>query len=304
MTQLSLPAADGGLVADRIVGYVAAVPRIVGARLAVPLAVIPLAATLSLVVPEASAADDGCRPTPDGISCSFSGSIRSGGTRPAPGGQPPLRYLATSGGSCWYWARHGPGLDSWNSANDQAIILTRLRLPRCRGRTVPATPSDASARAWQVFRSFPLDAPHFRLSPAVGITNLPTRLHLAEPRGFRHGETLPDGRHLEVVAQATAVWVDWGDGSPPSGGAPAVMAGDPGSARHTYALKTCPPEYRSEHLDGPKCHPSLEDYAVVVVLQWEGRYRTGGAWQALGSIDRSHGVGYDVDEVLGVLVEP
>ncbi len=296
---------NGGLEIDRTFEYGAVVPRILGARLAVPLVAIPVL-VIAAAAPAVggTAAADGCRPTPDGISCSFGGSIGSSSARPVPGNQPPLRYLATTGGACWYWSRHRPGLDSWDSANDQAIILTRLHLPRCRRRTAPAVVIDASARAWRIFRSFPLDAPSFRLSPDVGITNLPARLHLEPPGALAHRETLPDGRRLEVAAQVTAVWIDWSDGSPPTGVPAASAIGDPGTVRHSYALKTCPAEYRSEHLDGPKCHPELERYPVVVTFEWTGRYRTGGTWLLLGTIDRTGILPYDVDEVLGVLIAP
>lgn len=278
-------------------------PRSVGARLAVPLLIVIVAATLMALVRNASAAIDGCRPSPTGIVCGYRGTttsttIRRGTTLP------PLRYLATSGGVCWYWSRYPPGLDSWDSANDQAIILTRFHLPECRGRSNPPPVVISSERAWEIFRAFPLDPPAFRLTPATGVTNLPSRLHLHPSRTFTHTERLPDGRTLRVEAEVAMVWVVWGDGTPIQGMAPPGPFGDPGALRHTYALKTCTPAYRTGHLDGPKCHPTLERYPITVTFEWRGRYRTGRDWLAIGSIDRSTQRRYDVDEIVGVLVTP
>jgi hypothetical protein len=214
-----------------------------------------------------------------------------------------LRYLATQSGRCWFWSRHPPGFDSWDSAYDQPIIFTRWRLPECRGRPAPAVVVvvDASKRAWAVFRAFPLDPPAFHLTPVTGITNLPSRLHLEPPRRFRHSETLPDGRRLEVEATVETVWTEWSDGTPSVGYRVATAVGDPGAVRHTYRLKTCSADYRISHLDGPKCHPSLDRYPVTITYRWSARYRAGGDWVGLGSIDRPGSTRYDVDEGLGIL---
>jgi len=139
------------------------------------------------------------------------------------------------------------------------------------------------------------------MSPTVGITNLPSRLHLDPPRTFTHSERLPDGRRLDVNARVATVWIQWSDGSPTLGSGLSAAVGDPGAVRHTYALKSCPPSYRSSHLDGPKCHPIHERYPITVTFEWKAQYRAGGSWIGLGSIDRATTRRYDVDEVLGVL---
>ncbi|NIR36737.1 MAG: hypothetical protein GWN07_12265, partial [Actinobacteria bacterium] len=96
-------------------------------------------------------------------------------------------------GSCWYWSRYGPGLDSWDPANDQAIIFTRARLPECPGDPVSQGP-DITAFAWEVFRSFPLQRPVISLRPwPAGITGLPTVLRVDDPVPLEHHEPLPDG---------------------------------------------------------------------------------------------------------------
>ena len=302
-----------GLERPDAAAYGVTVLRSYGARLAVPLLLATIVILVALDIAQSLRADatDGCRPTPTGIDCSYSGSTSTDADSNEPGvgtsaqtPPPPLRYLATSGDRCWYWSRYPPGFDSWDSAYDQSIIFTRWRLPECTGRSSPPAPAvviDASAWAWAVFRSFPLDKPRFRLSPETGITNLAARLHLDRPNTFAHGETLPDGRRLEVQAWVHTIWVEWSDGTPSSGHSPGLAVGDPGAIRHTYRLKTCPLEYRTSHLDGPKCHPVHDRYPVTITLDWTARYRAGDAWQQLGSIDRTAVIRYDVDEVLGVL---
>ena len=82
-----------------------------------------------------------------------------------PGQPPPLRYLQVAFeagvGDCWQWSRTPPGFDSWDPANDAAIIITRLTLPECSsspGR--PPGEFSIDATAWEIFRSFPLSAPN------------------------------------------------------------------------------------------------------------------------------------------------
>ena len=272
------------------------------------LVAVPFA--LAAVLP--AAADEGCVVTPTGIDCSATGSSTSGGTTPG-GSTPglPLRYLATTerpgtGGLCWFWSPYPPGLDAWNPNNDQAILLTLWALPECpdpEAPTVTLSTEWVVARAWEVFRSFPLAAPRASLQPPDhGITGLPSYLSAPLPARLSHRETLPDGRSLAVQAEVTAAVVDWGDGSPIMDHDPAALLPYPaGTALHTYRLKTCPPDYRAEHPSGANCHATLEAYPVAVTFRWTARYRLGGSWRDLGYLDRSTVVAYDVDEVVGVL---
>ena len=273
-----------------------------------PLLLVPL--VLAAVLP--AGADEGCVITPTGIDCSAAGSSTSGGTTPG-GSTPglPLRYLATTewagpGGLCWFWSAYPPGLDAWNANNDQAILLTLWALPECpdpESPTVTLSTEWVVARAWEIFRSFPLTAPRPSLQPPDhGITGLPSYLSAPVPSRLSYQETLPDGRSLAVEAQVTAAVVDWGDGSPVMDHDPAALLPYPaGSALHTYRLKTCPPAYRAGHPSGPNCHPALEAYPVEVTFRWTARYALGGSWVDLGHLDRSTVVAYDVDEVVGVL---
>ena len=272
------------------------------------LLLIPVALVASLP----AGADEGCVVTPTGIDCSAAGSNTSAGATPGGAGPGrPLRYLATTehpGGTglCWFWSPTPPGLDSWSTTNDQAILLTLWALPECPAPEAPAVTLSTEwivARAWEVFRSFPLAPPRPRLQPPEhGITGLPSYLSAPRPGRLSHGEVLPDERRLEVEARVTAVLVDWGDGSPVVGYDPAALLPYPaGTARHTYPLKTCPPDYRAGHPSGANCHPTLQAYPVAVTFRWTARYRLGGLWMELGDLDRSTVVAYDVDEVLGVL---
>jgi hypothetical protein len=275
------------------------VVRSSGARLAVLLVVVSAAAPPGRTLGRAT--DSGCVTTPTGIDCGYSG----GSTSTTVVTSPPLRYLAIiedpAIGSCWFWSPYPPGYDSWDSAYDAAIINTRFLLPECPGRPGTVTTSVTEV-AWQIFRSFPLEAPKIALRPEVGITNLPTLLELPRPEPLRHTETLPDGRALQVRAQVVTVWVDWGDGTPEAGyPADSAFGGD---ARHAYIVKTCPADYRVENPSGWRCHPTLDAYTVQVTYAWVGRFATDGSWYDLGSIDRTSTSLHDVDEVVGVLVAP
>lgn len=265
---------------------------------------------VATLLPSAAAASDVCwiDPHTGRLLCAASGGLPGLDPvlPPPPEGTPgPLRYLRLGwdggAGRCWYWSRRPPGLDSWDPANDAAIIATRAAFPQC-----PATGSGPSpgvaATAWSVFRAFPLARPVLRLEPSAhGVTGLPTYASVVPPRALRHAETLPDGTLLEVEARVEQVTVDWGDGTLDTYAPAAVRPYPSGAARHAYAAKTCPPSYRVGHPAGPRCHPQRRFYEVRVSFTWSGRYRHGGGWIELGSLDRGTEHRYDVDEVVGVL---
>ena len=273
--------------------------------------VVALLVPVALAAAVAAGADGGCVITPTGIDCSAEGSSStSGGTPGTTLPALPLRYLAATehpdDGLCWFWSPYPPGLDSWDSADDMAILWTLWALPECPDDTAPVVVPGTSwveARAWEVFRSFPLAAPRPTLQPARhGITGLPSYLAAPVPAPLAHSEVLPDGRALEVEARVATALVDWGDGTPALGYDPGVLLPYPdGRARHTYALKTCPPDYRVSHPSGGNCHPRLEAYPITVTFRWTASYRIGAAWVDLGHLERGTAVAYDVDEVIGVL---
>ena len=106
---------------------------------------------------------------------------------------------------------------------------------------------------------------------------------------------------MEVWATVRALAVDWGDGTNGRFDAATALAYPSGAVTHTFETKTCSPAYRSEHPFGGNCHPALEAYPITATFTWEGRYRIGGGWIYLGTLDRTATVLYDVDEVQGVL---
>jgi hypothetical protein len=247
--------------------------------------------------PPARAAD-GCVTTPTGLECTFEGTTVTVVITTLP----PLRYVQTTDmagvGRCWYWSRYPPGLDSNHPPHRDLIEVTRTLFPECP--SVPGgTVISARQRAWQVFRNFTLARPVPLLRPEIGIANLPSLLGVPRPAPVAHSERLPDGRRLEVVASVRTVRVDWGDGSNTSLGAAVMFAA---GASHRYPLKTCAPEERPGRAPAGRCHPTLAEYPVRVAFVWTARYRTGGSWRDLGSIERSRTVQHDVDEVIGVQV--
>lgn len=250
-----------------------------------------------------SYADD-CRYDPERgkLVCSASGGSTNRSDTTPPRERPPMRYIyeATdaTGAPCYYWSPTPGGLDVWDPGNDPAVAAIVLTTPVCP--VIVETPEDT---AWRIFRSFALALPDPSLEPAAaGITGLPTYLATPGPPDITHVELLPDGRSMEVWAAARTLVVDWGDGTNGSFDAASALTYPSGAVTHAYATKTCNPTYRSEHPYGGNCHPTLEAYPITATFVWEGRYRIGGGWIYLGTLDRTATVLYDVDEVQGVLL--
>ncbi|MEN8240068.1 MAG: hypothetical protein ABFR53_12815, partial [Actinomycetota bacterium] len=201
-------------------------------------------------------------------------------------------------GECHYWSTIPGGLDSHDSRNDAAIIAATM-LPICP--SAPVAPTDATGRAWEVFRSWYLASPEPAPQPAArGITGLPTFLSSLEPAAITHFETLPDGRPLNVRARITELRIDWGDGTTGSYDPSTALVYPNGSVTHTYVMKTCPADYRANHPSGGLCHPTLEHYTITAAYRWIGEYNSGSGWVSLSSLDRTASLAYDVDEVRGV----
>ncbi len=234
--------------------------------------------------------------------CSPGGPGTPGDPGDPPRDRPPIRYIYTSTdpvvGDCYYGSRTPGGLDTWDPANDPAVIRITTSLPVC-----PAVPNDPPATvAWRIFRSFPLALPTPTFEPfGSGITGLPTYLATPDPADITHTELLPDGRTLNVMASVAALVVNWGDGAGANFDSSEARSYPTGGVTHTYTTKTCDVTYRQEHPSGGNCHPTLEAYPVTATFTWAGRYRVGGAWIDLGILNRTVTVPYDVDEVQGVL---
>jgi hypothetical protein len=204
-------------------------------------------------------------------------------------------------GECYYWSNTVGGIDAWDPGNDPAIINIVLRTPECPANAVVA--SNAAAAAWVIFRSWSLDEPAISLQPrSTGITGLPTFLSTPTPASISHTEILPDGRTLRVRAHVEYLDVIWGDGTivryQPSSANPFPS----GAVTYTYRHKTCTDEYRASHPSGGLCHPTLDRYRITATFSWYGEYTTDGSWIELGSLNRTDGIDYLVDEARGVFV--
>lgn len=240
----------------------------------------------------------------DRLECDPSGTIP--GDEPPPTGEPardpepppPVRYLQITAEGCHQWSPDPPGLDTWDISNEAAMSTIILTTPECTSEPDPE-------RGWRIFRSFPLATPTPTFQPAnYGITGHPTYLAAGQPATITHSEVLPDGRTFEVRAYVSSLSVDWGDGFSTTDDPAAALPYPTGEVTHTYTTKTCPPDYRITHPSGPNCHPTLEAYPVNATFTWWGEYRAGSGWIPIGTLDLSTTVLYDVDEVVGVLVDP
>lgn len=260
-----------------------------------------------LVAPTVALAGDECifDPTLGDLVCSESGVVVSPGRdarpTPDPALDPGKRYVYTGTdpviGPCYSWSNVPGGLDAWDPANDGAVIAITTSLPLC-------PTADPLALAWSIFRSWDLDPPAPSITPTTaGITGIPTQLSVTPPQAIIHTEVMPDGRTLEVRAQASLLIVDWGDGTitrhPPTS-----ATGYPdGAASHAYGLKTCSAEYRNSHPSGGLCHPSAEFYPIAASYEWTGEFSVGSGWVRLGTLTvTAPAVPYDVDEAIGVVV--
>ena len=239
------------------------------------------------------------------IVCAESGGDAPTTTQPDPKPRVGKRYVYQTTragvGECYYWSNRAGGIDSWNPANDTAIINIVTRTPQCPVNAAPVV--DVVATAWAIFRSWPLEAPQVSLQPAgAGITGLPTFLAAPTPASISHSEILPDGRTLMVRAHVEYLDVSWGDSSiaryQPSGALPYPH----GSVTHTYIFKTCTDDYRTSHPSGALCHPTLDTYAIAATFSWSAQYTTNGSWRELGTLNRSAADDYFVDEARGVTI--
>ena len=275
-------------------------------RRAASLVLTALAMAAVFVEMPAFGAEGDCvvDPETNRLVCSIDGGIIDPGlpgVRPPVLDDPGLRYVYTDTdpviGDCYYWSDVPGGLDAWDPANDPAVIAITTTLPLC-----PAVPGvDPAVRAWEIFRSWDLDAPVPSVSPdLVGVTGLATHLAAVPPPAIVHSEILPDGRLLEVRARVAQLDVDWGDGALTTHDPQAATGYPDGTVAHIYEYKTCSPEYRAGHPSGGLCHPTLDAYTITAAHTWVGEYRVGGPWVPLGALVRSASLPYDVDEARGV----
>ena len=241
-------------------------------------------------------------PTTGIISCEVGGGDITDPPGAGGGDEPQIRYLYTRTdavvGDCYYWSATPGGLDSWDPADDAAVIAITTTLPECPVVAV----SDPEIRAWELVRSWYLAEPSVAITPeASGITGLASHITAPPPTTIDHSEVLPDGRPLDVRARVTALVIDWGDGTT-TNHLPDEASGYPdGTAAHTYTVKTCSAAYREDHPSGGLCHPTLSAYSITVTNVWTGEYDVGAGWVALGTLDRTTAFTYDVDEAVGIV---
>lgn len=268
--------------------------------------ILGLIVASSLLFASVAVAEEICvlDPVDNKLRCTDSGNTPGDPRNPDPGDRPGPRYVYVTTdaiiGDCRYWSDIPGGLDSWDPADDAAVIAANA-LPECPVVITP--PVDVPATAWSIFRSWDLVAPTPSLQPSdSGITGLPTFLASPQPIEISHSETLPDGRPLNVRARVAELRVDWGDDTLNTYDASGADPYPGGTVTHTYTTKTCPPEYREEHPSGGLCHVSLEYYTITAIYRWVGEYDVGSGWAQLGTLDRMASLPYDVDEMRGVLI--
>ena len=227
----------------------------------------------------------------------------SGGEPAPPPSEPPYddpgrRYVYTATdpgiGDCYFWSDVPGGLDAWDPANDPAVIAITTSLPEC-----PAT-LDVETRAWQIFRSWDLDAPLPDVTPSTGVTGSPSVVAVPEAPAIVYAELLPDGRTLQVRARTALLVVDWGDDTLTEHDPNLATSFPTGDVAHVYERKTCTAEYRNDHPSGGLCHPTLAAYPITVSFIWAGEYSVGAGWTPLGTLAVSASVSHDVDEARGL----
>ena len=151
------------------------------------------------------------------------------------------------------------------------------------------------AQAWELLAQYRHPTPGGLLDPVPGLGVVGMEVHVTEtvPEPWSASLVSPGtGLLLEVETFVAAVSVDWGDGVRTV--IPDELVGSV-ELSHTYRTKTCATP------SGPRCHPTLTAYDVVIAFEWVARYRVdGGDWIPLPVPDTSVTVDYDVDEILSL----
>jgi len=144
--------------------------------------ILGLAIALVSILVASAAADEICvfDTVENALHCHDSGTTpdEPGDPSSDPDDRPGPRYVYVTTdavvGDCHYWSGTPGGLDSWDPADDPAVIAANS-LPECPVVITP--PVDVPGTAWSIFRSWDLAQPAPSLQPASrGITGLPTFL--------------------------------------------------------------------------------------------------------------------------------
>lgn len=215
-------------------------------------------------------------------------------------------------GVCWYWTTRSSdwvllGVDDDGDATmgidpdgiDGGPVIIDAVYPRCTSEPVQAPTALLEAYELLARYDHPSPDPVIDPPPGSGIVGMEVFVSDLPPERWSDSLVSPhSGRRIEVETHVEVVEIDWGDGSatvvPPAGFG--LLTGWPdGGFSYSYAVKTCQPP------GGPRCHPTLEAYDVVVAYRWVARYRVdGGSWIPIPIPPTESSVAYDVDEILSI----
>ena len=212
-------------------------------------------------------------------------------------------------GLCWYWTTRDSdwvmlgvddegvatlGIDPDGEAGGPVIIDTAY--PVCTSE--PATAPTALQEAYELLSQYEHPRPDAVLDPppGAGVTGMDVFVSETPPPPWSASLVSPhSGVRVEVETLVDAVEVDWGDGASttvPSSAFGLLTGWPDGAFGHVYETKTCAVP------GGPRCHPSLTAYELVVSYRWVARYRVdAGRWIAIPVPATETTVAYDVDEI-------
>lgn len=217
-----------------------------------------------------------------------------------------------SDGVCWYWTTGGSdwvlmGVDDEGNATmgidpdgvDGGPLIIDAVYPRCVSEPVEAP--TALLEAYELLARYDHPSPGPVLDPPPGSGVVGMEVFVADVPPAPWGDSLVSphsSRMIEVETFVEVVEIDWGNGSTtvvPGAGFEMLTGWPDGGFGHVYDVKTC------ETPAGPRCHPSLDAYQLVVSYRWVARYRVdGGAWEPIPVAPTETSVAYDVDEILSV----
>lgn len=213
-------------------------------------------------------------------------------------GPPAPTYVAVGtlpgGGLCWWLSTSES--DAVHDPDGGGITRYYQDLIRNNNPQCPFTADDLRLIE-STYASIALPLPSVVTTPeTIGITGIPMTVAPTSPPPTLTATTPPlsSGITATITASPLDVAVEWGDG-----GFDKVSPGDVTS--HIYELKTCPPDYRTQHLRGHLCHPALEAYPIDVTYRWAGVATAPWGSLDLGIRSTSARLVRDVDEIIGVI---
>jgi hypothetical protein len=215
-------------------------------------------------------------------------------------------------GVCWYWTTRASawvllGVDDHGNATmgidpDGVVggpVIIDAIYPRCTSE--PTEAANALMEAYALLSRYDHPAPTASVDPppGSGIVGMDVFITDSPPQPWSDSLVSPhSGRTIEVETFVDAVEIDWGNGSTtvvPQAAFGLLTGWPDGGFSHLYEVKTCASP------GGPRCHPSLDSYELVVSYRWVARYRVdGGEWDPIPVPPTTTTVAYDVDEIVSV----